>query len=213
MNLDIEGVTAVSGIAGVAHMARQRGVLRMLLAMVTFSLLAGVALVGVLQPAAANAGGMPPASSACTPLLAPGPAVPGAGYDDYQAGWNLISGYGSAPSTALGPLYTYNLATGGYDSVAASSELDPAHGYWAYFPCPVRRSRCAACTPVPLTIDVQAGQYTMIGNPSSFPISTSQSDVVIYVYDPVTGYRQVTTLGTGQGAWVYSAAGTTLRLR
>jgi hypothetical protein len=194
--------------------AGARRLLPLLATAVVLALMTAAGVDSLLRPAAARAGSAPqPSPNGCVPLPAPGPPLPGGGFDDYPAGWNLISGYGSMPSGALGPLYTYNLASGGYDMVSATGQLDPANGYWAYFPCPIRRTRCAACPPVPLTVTLPAGQYVMIGNPSSFPIATTQTDATIYLYDPVSGYHQVTTLGTGQGAWVYSAGGTTLRLR
>lgn len=56
-------------------------------------------------------------------------------------------------------------------------------------------------------MNLQAGEWTLIGNPGQVPVSVEGADVV-EAYDPVSNaFTTVTELHPGQGAWANSAQG------
>jgi len=119
----------------------------------------------------------------------------------YAPGWNLISGSeGSRVSGAIGNLYTLQPADSDYESMPVSSLLKGGYGYWAYFP------NGGSLVPGTSTSNYQpnvaAGQWIMIGNPSSTADATFVGATLAYKYTPGAGYQNATSIPAGQGAWV-----------
>jgi hypothetical protein len=136
------------------------------------------------------------------PSPQPGPQVV------YGGGWNLI---GVPDGTVLPPtdaLYTWQTSANSY---ATATATQAGKGYWAFFPNnsnPIFLPQTSPSAPT-LRINLPAGQWVMIGNPYSQTASVSGADVV-FAYDPMSGYRSVTTLAPGLGAWAFSASGGTV---
>jgi len=124
----------------------------------------------------------------------------------YAAGWNLVAGpSGMVLTGTSGSLYALRAGDTGYETVAAATPLTAGNGYWAYFTGPETTTlpqnvSQPGATPLP------AGQFVLVGNPSSMPVTVAGADTVL-AYDPVRGYQSVSTLQPGQGAWAYSANG------
>jgi hypothetical protein len=121
----------------------------------------------------------------------------------YGGGWNLI---GVPDGTVLPPtdgLYTYR--NGNYQS---ASSTQAGVGYWASFPNPTNSIILPDFTSGTKQVPLPAGQWAQIGNPYSVPANVSGADI-FYGYDPESGYRAVTQLAPGLGAWAYSASGGT----
>ncbi len=138
----------------------------------------------------------------------PQPAVPYA--VSYAAGWNLISGTGYPTiSGADGPLYTQRPGDTGYRSIAPTQRLAPGYGYWAYFDQPSMQyyfREAGQC----VTQVLPAGQWVLVGDPDSEPISVHGADA-LYTWDAVRGaYAVAFSLMPGQGALAISVAGGTL---
>jgi hypothetical protein len=125
------------------------------------------------------------------------------------AGWNLLGGGSGTTITGTpGPLFTYQ--GGGYQTINAGTGLEPGLGYWAYL-----ATGGSMTIPIvslqPQSVPLPAGQWTMIGNPTSSPVQVFGGDVV-YTYSPVSNYQISNTLQPGQGAWVFSFNGGTLTM-
>ncbi len=140
--------------------------------------------------------------SSGAPSPQPGPQVV------YGGGWNLI---GVPDGTVLPPtdaLYTWQTSTNSY---ATATTTQAGKGYWASFPNnsnPIFLPETGPSAPT-LRINLPAGQWVMIGNPYSQTASLSGADVV-FAYDPMSGYRSVSALAPGLGAWAFSASGGTV---
>jgi hypothetical protein len=138
----------------------------------------------------------------------------------YPAGWNLLAVTQRGSGIPINvPLYT--LAPGGtaYEAVSPT-DTQPGVGYWAYFATDNRLllvpvAFCEACASAFPSIPLPAGQWVMIGNPYTAPITITVSGAdAVYVYDPATGaYQQTIQLQPGQGAFAYSAGGGVLTFR
>jgi PKD domain len=121
----------------------------------------------------------------------------------YGGGWNLI---GVPDGTVLPPtdgLYTYR--NGSYQTASSTSA---GTGYWASFPNPTNSISLPDFVGNSKQMPLPAGQWTQIGNPYSVPANVSGADI-FYGYDSENGYRAVTQLSPGLGAWAYSASGGT----
>lgn len=124
----------------------------------------------------------------------------------YAAGWNLVAGTdGTTLSGASGSLYTLQPGDSNYQTLAPGAPLKGGQGYWVYFSAATTQTLAGGGS-ASVTIDVPAGQYVMLGNPSLRPATVSGADLV-YVFDPnANGYVATTTLQPGQGAWVLTLA-------
>ncbi|MGI8551955.1 MAG: hypothetical protein ACR2PL_14390 [Dehalococcoidia bacterium] len=150
------------------------------------------------------AGAAAPSSPATlVPSPSPAPGVPVI----YPAGWNIIGGPAGLmlPAIASGP-FAFPPGATAYVVPAAGQMLQAGLGYWVLF---------NAQTPVslplvagqPVTVQLPAGQYVLIGNPNDTAATVTGADSVL-VYDPIAGaYQQTSTLAPGQGAWAISSAG------
>ncbi|MGI8551840.1 MAG: PKD domain-containing protein [Dehalococcoidia bacterium] len=154
--------------------------------------------VPTVNPSAANAGPSRPETT-----------TSGEGLKvSYPAGWNLVSGpEGTMPrNVAAGP-FTFRSTDTAYESLPTRSALQPGAGYWVYF------STATTLTlpftgPQRLTIQLQAGDVRLIGNPGTAPATLGGSGFSALIWDPVSSsYRSVASLLPGQGAWVESADG------
>jgi len=132
----------------------------------------------------------------------------------YQPGWNLVSGpAGTLFTQASNPLYTLTATSGGsYTTVPNTQGTASGQGYWAYFTTATTVS-LSGTSQTSATVTAPAGQYIMIGNPSSTKSVTVSGADVVYTYTATGGYVATTTLAPGQGAWAYSAAGGTLTIQ
>lgn len=151
----------------------------------------------------------------------------------YNAGWSLVAGpVGMDFSSADGPLYTLQSGDSAYETVVSLPVLEreaatPAgpragSGYWAYFDRPVtitvprafppRRSG-GAPGPAVFLVTAPAGQWVMIGNPFSVPVTVSGADALVG-YDAVHGYAvgSVTPLPPGRGLFAYSSFGAAIAM-
>lgn len=126
----------------------------------------------------------------------------------YQPGWNLIAlPPGAYIPGPLGPLYTFQAGNTDYQ-VAQNGQS--GLGYWAYFSTPTT-AVLPLTLPDSVTLQLPAGQFIMVGNPSSKTATVSGADIV-YTYSPTDGYQATTTLQPGQGAWVFSYNGGTVTI-
>jgi len=136
---------------------------------------------------------------------------PPPGYTVISAGWNLISTAGAATlrlPSAFGPLYTLQAGDKEYEALGLD-QLQRGAGYWAFF-----RDNTAVRLPPSAdesySVDVPAGQWIMVGNPSTAASARIAGADTAFVYSPLSGYRQDTLVPVGYGAFVYSASGGTI---
>lgn len=142
----------------------------------------------------------------------------------YPAGWNIVAV--TRPRLPFfGVAYALQVGDSDYEVIPLAAMLQPRVGYWIYFSHDFSHdghifvnsvSSCEITIPVPgggrcglanPNIPVPAGQWAMIGNPLSQPITVTGADAM-YIYDPTAGsYMATTTLQVGQGAFVYSTNG------
>lgn len=174
----------------------------------------------------------PPLGPVCVPApsAVPLPASVTASADRYSyefpAGWNLVSGAvaatlrvppppGFTAGTGETPAYTLQAGDSAYETFPATvvpnvpiARFPPSEGIWIY----LTRQSGVQLAPKPDRTQqtLPAGHWIMVGNPSSCPALVTGADVV-YRYDPLGGeYQQGSMLGAGEGAFVYSAAGSTV---
>jgi|SRR5579883_1529641 hypothetical protein len=151
----------------------------------------------------------------------------------YPAGWNLVAGpVGMDFSAAASPLYTLQAGDSAYEAVppgpvqrvSAGTPSGPhvGSGYWAYFD---RQTTIAVPTAYPMRradgvpgsavylIKAPAGQWIMIGNPYSLPVTITGADALVR-YDPAHGLAgdRALPLPPGQGEFAYSGAGAALAI-
>ena len=130
---------------------------------------------------------------------------------NYSSGWNLVSGpAGTTISGTNGSLYTLRAGDASYETVASGSPLAAGAGYWAYFNASTSMPIPAAAAQ-PMTLQLPAGQFVMVGDPGGTPVTVTGADTVL-TYDATNGYQPVTKLNPGQGAWAFSANGGTLSI-
>jgi len=129
-----------------------------------------------------------------------------------RAGWNMVAVM--KPTVPFfGLAYTLQAGDSGYAVIPLPAMLQPKVGYWVYFRYDAHIpsffvTSCEIAIPVPggglrglanPNIPVPAGQWIMIGNPLSQPITVMGADAV-YTYDPTAGSCMATpTLQVGQG--------------
>jgi hypothetical protein len=130
----------------------------------------------------------------------------------YPTGWNQVAGpAGTALNGNTGPLYSFPAGNTDYQLVPNGSSLQPGQGYWAYFPSTTTIT-LASGDAKPVTMQLPAGQYVLVGNPGSTTAGVTGADS-LRTFDPVSnGYAAATTLKPGQGAWAISMAGGTLTI-
>ena len=157
-----------------------------------------------------QAGGTDNANVVNIQATAPPPPAPGVPVT-FQPGWNLVSGPASVVMTGnAGPLYTFQGGDTAYEVIPNGSQLTAGQGYWTYFPGPTTVA-LPIVSPRVISVSLPAGQFVMIGNPNDGNALLSGADVV-FTYDPANGYRSVSSLDPGQGAWAFSAGGGTLTI-
>lgn len=151
------------------------------------------------------------ASAAVTVQASSTPPPSGGTSVSYQAGWNLVAGpSGQTFTQADGVLYTFQAGDANYESQPNSTGVSAGRGYWAYFSSPVTVTIIAGGTSQ-ASITAPAGQYVMVGNPSSTQTLTIHGADQAFTYDPVAGvYNPVTILAPGKGAWAISLNGGTI---
>ena len=126
----------------------------------------------------------------------------------YAAGWNLVAGpAGTRFSGTDGALFTLQPDSEGYTAVQNGGPTRTGFGYWAHFGRDTTVT-FAADGPADYSIDLPAGRYVMVGNPSGTrPATVSGADSVL-TFDPTkNAYAESRTLQPGQGALVISADG------
>ena len=153
-----------------------------------------------------------------TPGATPSPtptATPGCATVSYAAGYNLVAGpAGTVLSGALGSLFSFQASDTTYETLPVSMALMPPEGYWAFFGSATTVSLpCVTGTSV--TVTLPANHFIMVGNPFDRAATVSGAQVVDTFNPTTSAYTTSTgtvTLGTGQGAWVFSSAGGTLTI-
>ena len=129
----------------------------------------------------------------------------------YSTGWNLIGApAGTTVTQASGVLYTYEAGDTAYESLPNTSPVVGGRGYWAYFTAPttVTLNGTSASS---AGIAAPAGQWVMVGNPSTSTSVTVRGADVVYAWNVSTGaYQATTTLSPGQGAWAIILNGGTV---
>ncbi|HZU77902.1 MAG TPA: hypothetical protein VFA70_14140 [Dehalococcoidia bacterium] len=135
-------------------------------------------------------------------------SAPPPGYTVMPAGWNLIS---TATATALNlpsaapTLYTLQPGDTAYQSVHWNA-LHTGFGYWALF-TENTAVRLPPSNVDSYAVDVPAGSWVMVGNPSTSASARISGADAAFVYSPLSGYRDDTLVPVGYGAFVYSASG------
>lgn len=125
----------------------------------------------------------------------------------YASGWNLIAApAGTDLSSAEPPLYTLQPGDSSYETVQAAAGTETGLGYWAYFAA-TATVPVASGSDSPYTVNANAGQFVMIGDPSGTEPATVSGADYIYTYTPATGYAPATGLTPGQGAFAVSLSG------
>jgi hypothetical protein len=119
----------------------------------------------------------------------------------YPSGWNLVSGpSGSHLTGAAGALYTLQPGDGNYQVLPVDAALKGCFGYWAFFP--TGGSLTGGTDAGNCAVTLKDGEWAMLGNPAvSGPANLSQADTAL-MFDPAAGYKSVTAIPAGQGAWV-----------
>ena len=128
-------------------------------------------------------------------------------------GWSIVGGpSGTVITGSVGPLYTYQGADSQYEIVPAGSALAPGEGYWAFFGGP-------ATDVIPLapgqgtSMQIPASHFVMISNPGSGTATVSGVDYMVVFNTATNQYQATTSLGPGEGAWVWSWNGGTARIQ
>lgn len=131
----------------------------------------------------------------------------------YPTGWNLVAGAtGQTFPGASGPLYTFQAGDTNYETLPQGSPISAGRGYWAFFNAPTNVPLIAS-TQSSITVNVPAGQFIMVGNPSQTQTMTVRGADVVYLFDPTANnYTASNVLPPGKGAWVYSDAGATITI-
>ncbi|HEY7293724.1 MAG TPA: hypothetical protein VH916_01740, partial [Dehalococcoidia bacterium] len=124
----------------------------------------------------------------------------------YHTGWNLLSvPTGTDLPSAVGPAYALGPGDVAYVPLGRG-ELVGGRAAWVYFgqDTTITLGRTAAEFSRVLA---PAGSFVLAGDPSATEaVSVNGADMAMS-YDPVNGYRQVTELQPGQGAFLVSQAG------
>jgi hypothetical protein len=130
----------------------------------------------------------------------------------YPAGWNLVAIPAGTDFFVASTIYTAQPYDLGYEQSPPSQGTITGYGYWADITSVdasgySRGVGLTSGSSAPYTINVPAGQWIMVGNPSGMLLASIQGADTSWTYDPVNGYQPTTILQPGQGAWVASAGG------
>ena len=159
------------------------------------------------QPAPASATLSGPQGAIASVAIVPGVVIV------YPTGWNLVGvPTNTTLSAAVGSLFTlFHPTDTAYTSVPPSLPLLGSEGYWAFFRSPATVT-LAGSGAQGGSVSLPAGRFVQVGNPGTKVVSLSGMDAALS-YDPANNnYLQTTTLGPGQGAWVFSRSGGALSL-
>jgi hypothetical protein len=137
----------------------------------------------------------------------------------YPRGYSLVGLPGGTMTGSKSPLYGwFDRNEGTYSVTANTQPAEGGRGYWAFFFCPTAVS-VAAGDPTSLTLPLGAFHASMIGNPSTGPVTVRGHDYLAR-WNPVandgegayvmSGYREPVTLAVGEGAWVFSYVATSI---
>jgi hypothetical protein len=128
-------------------------------------------------------------------------------------GWDIVGGpSGTVINGNVGPLYTYQAADTSYQIVPAGSTLVDGQGYWAYFAGPATDIIPLAAGQG-LSVQLPASHFVMISNPGSGTATVMGADFMVVFNTATNQYQATTSLGPGQGAWVWSWNGGTARIQ
>lgn len=145
----------------------------------------------------------------------------------YSAGWHLVAfPSGTNLSGIVGPLYTLQPGDTSYETIQTSQGTKNGLGYWAYFASPTAIT-LAAGTTTQVQLNLPAGEWAMVGDPSGTEFAVINGIDAAFTYDPTNGYvsalgcgpattpgitSHCALLSSGQAAWIYSAAGSTVSI-
>jgi hypothetical protein len=177
----------------------------------------GSTLIFKVNGAQANeTGTVPPVSTAVQLNLTVSGSGAGSATVTLSVGWNLVGGpTGTVFSGAANPMYTFQAGDTNYESQSNTTGISGGRGYWAYYSSSATVT-LSGSAPLPATFTAPAGQYIMVGNPTTTAVTVSGADV-IYTFNTASnsyssGATSV-TLQPGQGAWVFSNAGGTITMQ
>lgn len=136
----------------------------------------------------------------------------------YAPGWHLVtSPYGFSYPV---PILVWDPGSGQYEQFPAGAQFGAAgasngQGAWAYFTqSPFTNIGMPGIpnTAPPVTVQLQAGQWQLIGDPYAlYGADICPSAAYVFTYDNATGtYSQTTNIDSGRGAWAYSPSGGTV---
>jgi PKD repeat protein len=149
-----------------------------------------------------TASGQSASDTATAMITQAGPIV------SYGPGWNLVGGpAGTIFSQASGPLFTFPANSTTYQVLPNTTPVQAGAGYWAFFN---QRSTVtlAGNGTTTATINVPAGQFVMIGNPSGTQaVSINGADLAVSWDPQANAWKDVSSLAPGAGAWVYVSGG------
>lgn len=123
----------------------------------------------------------------------------------YAPGWNLVAASDAMLQSDATSLLALANDGSTYDSVGAGDAAAPGQAYWAYF-APNDPSTGVAFRPSPsrtLSVPIQPGVWSMVGNPTQYPLQVVGADVV-YTFRSSDGYDASNSIEPGYGALVFS---------
>src|SRR5580700_1419191 len=105
----------------------------------------------------------------------------------YSAGWNLIAAPPGTNFSAASTLYTAQPNDPGYEQVQAGDGTLEGFGYWAYVSAAdasgySRPVTLAQGDSAPYSINVPAGQWVLVGDPSGMLLASVHGSDVSYVF-------------------------------
>lgn len=129
----------------------------------------------------------------------------------YRAGWNLIAApSGNTLAKASGPAYALGPHSDGYQ-VVGPGELIGGRAVWVFFPEDTTVTLGKTAAEYSRTL-APANEYLLLGDPSATATLTLSGADTAFAYDPAEGYKAVSELAPGQGAFVLSEGGSAITL-
>jgi len=117
-----------------------------------------------------------------------------------NAGWNMVGGYQISPPASAQAVWAYSPSSGYYQP----SGSEPAGtGVWEKFSSPTSQDISVAECAGAVTLTVVPKQWNLVGNPCSAQMAVPGGLHSYSWNQSRNAYDAVTTLGVGQGAWVY----------
>jgi hypothetical protein len=131
----------------------------------------------------------------------------------FTRGYQLVSGPdGTVFSGVFGQMYTLDVASQQFRPFDPTQPVRGGVGYFAYLAAPVALVKMGADSHDPVSVNVPAGGYALVGNPSAYSGATVAGADAVYGFDASAGYMPESQIPPGQGALVYSDNGGTVTI-